>query len=85
MPKNTIALTPCESSQIHSHGYDAESKTLAVLFRGGKKVYHYPNVEPDLAQKFSAAESRGKFFGQHIKGREFTCCDLHDEPEAAKA
>ncbi len=84
MTANTIPMTPCESSQIQSYGYDAASKTLAVRFQRGQKVYHYPNVEPDLAAQFIGAESKGKAFGQFIKPLPFTCCDPA-EAEAAKA
>lgn len=74
MTTNVIPMTPCESSQIQSYGYDAASKTLAVHFHRGAKVYLYQNTEPELAAKFTGAESKGKAFGQFIKGREFTCC-----------
>ena len=65
-----ITLTPVESSQIASIGYDATSKTLAIQFRNKKgvgNVYHYSNVPADVHQAFVAAESKGRFFGATIK------------------
>ena len=73
-PKHpTIALSPVKSSQIESIGYDPATKTLACKFsRGAGHVYHYHDVTPEMHAKFLAAESIGKFFGQHIKPLKFT-------------
>lgn len=63
-----IHMVPVESNQVAAVGYDAERKTLAVTFtRGAGAIYHYPNVEPDLHQRFMDAESKGTFFGKHVK------------------
>lgn len=63
-----IPMTQVKSNQVACIGYDTASKTLAVQFtRGTGAVYHYPNVEPKVHADFMAAESIGKFFGQHIK------------------
>lgn len=68
-----IALTACASSQISGHGYDAESKTLALSFPGRAAtpdvVYHYFDFPAEQYEQFLAAESKGKFFGAHIKGK----------------
>lgn len=67
-----IAMTPVESHQIAAVGYDASRKTLAVTFtRGSGAVYHYPNVDTKVHTDFMAAESKGAFFGQHIKALPF--------------
>lgn len=67
-PYVAIPMTPVESNQVKAIGYDAGTKTLAVTFtRGPGHVYHYPNVEPELHAKFMEAESKGTFFGQHVK------------------
>lgn len=84
MTTNTIPMTPCDSSQIQSFGYDAATQQLAIHFQRGQKVYVYPNVEPELAAKFTEAESKGKAFGQFIRPLPFTCCDPA-EAEAAKS
>lgn len=63
-----IPLTPVQSKQVAAIGYDATSKTLALTFtRGPGHLYQYPNVEAKTHSDFMAAESKGKFFDQHIK------------------
>lgn len=68
-----IPMIECESSQIAAFGYDATSQTLAVRFPGrGVKpgdVYHYAGVPAEVFADMQAAESKGKFFGSHIRGR----------------
>lgn len=73
MAKCTIPLTACESSQMKAVGYDAATKTLAIRFNPTKtapagSVYTYSNVPPDVFAEFQGAESKGKFFGERIKG-----------------
>jgi hypothetical protein len=75
-----IAMTPIDSSQIHSRGYDAATSTLALRFLapgerdlpvaqrvGGDAVYHTPNVSPVMYADFLSADSAGTYFGKHIK------------------
>ena len=62
-----IEMKPVKSSQIASVGYDAGTKTLAILFVGGKSAYHYANVDPETFAALSAAESVGSYFHNHIK------------------
>jgi hypothetical protein len=67
-----IALTPVQSSQIHAVGYDAGSRTLRIQFKsagGPGSTYDYPGVPADKHADFLKAESVGKFFGAHIKGK----------------
>lgn len=67
-----IPLTPVQSNQVAAVGYDAASKTLAVTFaRGPGHVYQYPNVEPKTHSDFMEADSKGTFFGKHIKALPF--------------
>lgn len=67
-----IPMTPVTSSQVEAVGYDAERRTLSVIFtRGPGHVYHYPDVSPEVHAAFVGAESIGKFFGQHIKALPF--------------
>lgn len=72
-----ITYHPCDSSQIHSFGYDQASQTLGVKFPVRGKdiaedtpptVYHYFGVPPDVFASFQAAESKGSFFGKNIRG-----------------
>lgn len=67
-----IPMTPVESHQIAAVGYAPERKTLAVTFtRGSGAIYHYPNVDAKVHTDFMAAESKGKFFGEHVKSLPF--------------
>lgn len=66
----TIAMTPIESSQIEAYGYDHETSTLAVRFKGKGKpggLYHYRNVGATDWQAFQDAESKGSHFIRNIK------------------
>lgn len=67
---------PVESSQIQSIGYDKETSTLGVRFHPGKKAreaglpyseYHYSQVSPEMFAAFRGSESKGQYFGTHIK------------------
>jgi hypothetical protein len=66
-----IALTPVASSQIDAIGHDPETNTLAIRFPvnrfGEKAVYHYSNFTAEDFAAFQAADSKGSYFGQHIK------------------
>lgn len=66
-----IAMTPVESSQIHSLGHDPATNTLAIRFKGKNgpgSLYHYPNFTADQFAAFQKAPSKGRHFGQYIKG-----------------
>ncbi len=63
-----IPMTAVQSNQVAAVGYDAASKTLALTFtRGPGHIYHYPDVAQKTYDDMMAAESKGIFFGQHIK------------------
>jgi hypothetical protein len=81
-PYAAIHMTPVDSNQVKAIGYDAASKTLACSFtRGPGHIYHYPNVDPKVHADFMAAESKGTFFGQHIKPLAF---DKFEAPQERK-
>ena len=65
----TIKLKPVKSSQLAEIGYDADKQVLAIRFTNGKKLYHYQGVTPNDFAKFESAESVGKHFGAHIRGK----------------
>lgn len=70
----TAALKPVTSSLIAAHGYDLATRTLAIRFKPNKSnpegaVYHYADVAPEAAEAFDKAESVGKHFGEHIRGK----------------
>lgn len=63
-------LTPVTgSSQVTGFAYDGAQRVLSVQFKNSGTVYQYQNVPPDVAAGFEAAESKGTFVGQHIKGK----------------
>lgn len=68
----SIPMTSVESSQIAAIGHDPETNTLAVQFKGKNgpgAVYHYRNFPARKFDAFMAAESKGKFFGENVRGK----------------
>ncbi|KVO82427.1 KTSC domain-containing protein [Burkholderia ubonensis] len=67
----TIDTQPVESSQIHSIGYDAETETLAVRFKGRTgeptSLYHYSKFAQANFDALKTADSIGSHFYKHIK------------------
>ncbi len=55
-----------KSSNIDAIGH--ENGTLTIRFKGGG-TYDYPDVPAELHDKFVNAESCGKFFQEHIRGK----------------
>lgn len=55
----TPDLTPINSSQIHSVGHDADTRTLTVKFHSGG-VYQYANVTTKQHAALMGAESVGR-------------------------
>ena len=66
---NTIELTPVDSTMLKAIGYDPEAKELHVRFATNGPLYIYHDVPPEAHAALMAAESKGKHFGQHIKGK----------------
>lgn len=61
-----ITLTPCKSSNISAHGYDAATQTLAIQFSSGL-TYHYDKVSQDVVDRLGKAKSIGSFFATDIR------------------
>lgn len=66
-----------KSTQIHSIGFDPETKTLGIRFWGKETkhgdrlpgtLYHYTNFMPEQFKLFSECESKGTYFGANIRG-----------------
>lgn len=76
---NYIPMNPVTSGNIEAIGYDAGTKTMAVQFKGGRPAYHYSDVPEEAHVALIGAESIGKHFAAHIKGK-FSHVQL--EPEA---
>ncbi|WP_175984616.1 KTSC domain-containing protein [Burkholderia stabilis] len=68
---SAIEMKPVESSQIHSIGYDAESETLAVRFKGRvgepTSLYHYSKFTRANFDALKTADSIGSHIYKHIK------------------
>jgi hypothetical protein len=60
-----MILTTVESSMIHAVGYDAETRTLEVIFNSGG-IYFYDEVPPEVYEKLMAAQSKGQFMRSAI-------------------
>lgn len=74
-PAPTITLTPvAKSGSILATGYDAATKTLAVQFKGGGRVYHYADVPESVFGDMGKTKSVGKFITGQVVGRyKHTC------------
>lgn len=78
-----IALTPVESHKVAARGYDPITQTMAVTFKTGNAVYHYPNVSPEQYAEFVGAESVGKHFIANFQAAPFKKFRLPEAQPAA--
>ncbi|MDD2240921.1 MAG: KTSC domain-containing protein [Kiritimatiellae bacterium] len=70
-----IDMQSVTSSLIDKIGYDAETQTLVVQMNNSLDVYQYQNVSQSVFDKFLAADSKGRYFVDHIKGQYTTELD----------
>jgi hypothetical protein len=63
-----VPLEPVVSSNLEAIGYDPQRQILAVQFKSGT-LYHYGSVSLELVTDLYAAESKGRFYTSHIKGK----------------
>lgn len=61
-----IPLRQVPSTNVHSVGYDAESRTLRVKFLNGD-TWDYADVPPDAHKRLMNAPSIGSVIHRHIK------------------
>jgi KTSC domain len=59
---------PVRSSNIASIGYDPEKEILEVEFLNGG-VYRYTGILPEYHHAFVNADSPGRHFMAHIRGK----------------
>lgn len=64
---------PVTSSNVVSIGYEEETHTVEVEFKG-MSVYQYQGVPPDVYESFMAAGSKGSFVQRTLK--RFPCVKL---------
>ena len=65
-----VDLIEAESSNITKIGYDPETKTLYVKFKGPLRdgpVWSYADVPQDVYQALTEAQSVGKYFAAAIR------------------
>lgn len=60
---------PLESQMLASVGYDESQQILHLRFRNNGDVYRYFAFPVTEHQAFLGAESHGRFFLAHIRGR----------------
>ena len=60
-------LTDVESSNIAQVAHRGDA--LFVKFKGGNAVYEYKGVPASVHAEMMKAESIGKHFGAHVKGK----------------
>lgn len=60
-----MKLITVESSMIHAVGYDAETRTLEVVFNKGN-IYRYQDVPPEVHEGLMNAESKGRYMRANI-------------------
>lgn len=63
-----MQLETVDSTAIHAIGYNAETRTLEIIFTGGG-IYHFAGVPAPLYSRMKRAASLGKFFQEHVRGR----------------
>ncbi len=56
------------STEIEWIGYERKKKMLQVEFIAGS-IYQYDQVPESVYQDFLVADSYGKYFEEHIKGK----------------
>lgn len=69
-----MTLHPVTSQTIHSIGYDPATKRMQVSFhaydkRKSARLYEFEQVTPEQHAAFMAAQSKGKHFGEHFRGK----------------
>lgn len=67
-PHSAVARVAVLSTSLASVGYDRASAVLEIEFLSGA-VYRYSDVPVGVHQELMAAESKGRFFSQRIRGR----------------
>ncbi len=56
------------SSNIHSHGYDPDSMTMAIKFKNGG-LYHGVGITQQAYDAFAAAQSMGSHFHKNLRSQ----------------
>jgi hypothetical protein len=65
---SSVNWTSVVSRAFTSTAYDEGERQLYLRFHSGK-VYRYFEFPPDRYDEFLTAESKGRYFGCHIRGK----------------
>lgn len=57
-----------DSSRIRSVGFDDPTRTLTIEFKDGK-IFEYYDVDRAVYLGLTVAESVGRYFNEHVKGK----------------
>jgi hypothetical protein len=63
-----IKTSRVDSSMVDEVGYDADSETLRLVFKGSGQTWDYSEVPESVYKKLVNAPSIGKAFNSDIKG-----------------
>ena len=58
------------STVIAAITYNADRRTLTIVYRGNRGTYRYYDVSPEEYAEFRAAPSKGAFLNHVFKGRQ---------------
>lgn len=67
-PNHGIPMTEVYSSNVHSVGHDPVRSLMHIRFHSGD-TYEVADFSGDDHVRFMAADSKGRHFNQHIRGR----------------
>lgn len=63
-----LQMTPVESSNLESFGWDPVANEFHIRFKGGV-THAYAGVPEETRRDFALATSKGRFFHEHIRGK----------------
>jgi hypothetical protein len=66
--RSRIKRTPVHSSNVASAGYSSHLRALEIEFVRGA-VYRFLEVPPRISREFFAAESKGRFIAERLRGK----------------
>jgi hypothetical protein len=76
---NTVEWVPLESNVFTSAAYGADARQLYLRFHEGN-IYRYFECPRSVYKGLLAAESKGRYFAQHIRNG-FRCERVHREDQ----
>lgn len=65
----TMAFDTPKSSMTSRVAYNPDHSMLSITFRNGGKTHHFAPVPVDHYHGLKAAESTGKYYHAHLRGK----------------